>query len=174
MAKEEIKNQQIQETAPETPEDENLDQATEDALELALSSDKFAKLDLRRDITGGGRGYCTMQAVDDRAKVTLYNACSNPLKVADFIGKQIKLMHFYVEIIQTVSEQSGEIVNVPRVVLIDEAGKGYQAVSIGMYNSLKRVVALFGEPGTWNRPHTVEIQQISTKNGRTFNLLMID
>ena len=171
MKQEETKKQEIQEV---TPDADDLEQATEDALELALSSDRFAKLDLKRDITGGGKGYCTMQAVDNRAKVTLFNACSNPEKVADYIGQQIKLMHFYVEIIQTVSEQTGEIVNVPRVVLIDEAGKGYQAVSIGMYNSLKRVVALFGEPGSWDRPHTVEIQQISTKNGRTFNLLMID
>ena len=171
MSKEEIKKTEV---LPENPVPETIEAATEDGLELALSSDRFAKLDLKRDITGGGKGYCTMQAVDNRAKVTLFNACSNPEKVADYIGKQIKLMHFYVEIIQTVSEQTGEIVNVPRVVLIDEAGKGYQAVSIGMYNSLKRVVAMFGDPATWDRPHTVEIQQVSTKTGRTFNLLMID
>ena len=171
MSKEEIKKTEV---LPETPAPETIEAAMENGLELALSSDRFGKLDLKRDITGGGKGYCTMQAVDNRAKVTLFNACSNPDKVADYIGKQIKLMHFFVEVIQTVSEQTGEIVNVPRVVLIDEAGKGYQAVSIGMYNSLKRVVAMFGEPATWDRPHTVEIQQVSTKTGRTFNLLMID
>ena len=171
MSKEEVKNTEVMpvNTAPDT-----IETATEDGLELAISSDRFSKLDLKRDITEGGKGYCTMQAVDNRAKVTLFKACSNPDKVTDYIGKQIKLMHFFVEVIQTVSEKTGEIVNVPRVVLIDEAGKGYQAVSIGMYNSLKRVVAMFGEPATWDRPHTVEIQQVSTKTGRTFNLLMID
>lgn len=172
MAKENTKGLQEQ-TADEVDAD-GIDMATEDGLELALTSDRFAKLNLKQDITGGGRGFCSMTAVDNRAKVTLYNACSNPEKVADYIGKQIKLMHFYVEVIQTVSEQTGEVVTVPRVVLIDAAGKGYQAVSIGMYNSIKRVVAMFGLPETWDAPHTVEIQQVSTKTGRTFNLLLID
>ena len=167
MAKEETKNTEIR-------EDEDLDLATEDGLELALSSEKFEKLNLQRDITGGGKGFCSMTAVDNAAKVTLYNACSNPVKVSDFIGKQIKLMHFYVEVIQTVSEQTGELVSVPRVVLIDDHGKGYQAVSVGMYNSIKRVVAMFGLPDEWDKPHTVEIQQVNTKSGRTFNLLLID
>lgn len=172
MAKENTKG--LQEQTEDEVDAVGIDMATEDGLELALTSDRFAKLNLKQDITGGGRGFCSMTAVDNRAKVTLYNACSNPEKVADYIGKQIKLMHFYVEVIQTVSEQTGEVVTVPRVVLIDAAGKGYQAVSIGMYNSIKRVVAMFGLPETWDAPHTVEIQQVSTKTGRTFNLLLID
>ena len=89
------------------------------------------------------------------------------------IGKTINLLHFYVEIIQVVSEQTGEIVNVPRVVLIDAKGNGYQGVSIGLYNALKRIVSMFGMPETWEEPLTVEVQQIEVKNGRTFNLLMV-
>lgn len=172
MANEKQKDLQVQESTEGQGAD--LDLATEDGLELSLSSDKFEKLNLQRDITGGGKGFCSMTAVDNQAKVTLFNACSNPVKVSDFIGKQIKLMHFYVEVIQTVSEQTGELVSVPRVVLIDDHGKGYQAVSVGMYNSIKRVVAMFGMPDEWDAPHTVEIQQVNTKSGRTFNLLLID
>lgn len=161
--------------APEIQEAETVqDLATEDAFELAAGSDRFEKLNLARDITGGGKGFCSMTAVDNKAKVTLFNACSNPGKISDMIGKQIKMLHFYIEVIQTVSEQSGELVNVPRVVIIDEQGKGYQGVSVGLYNSVKRIVSMFGMPDTWEGPHTVEVQQISLKSGRTFNLLMVD
>lgn len=172
MANENKKDLQQQENTEGA--DTALDMATEDGMELALTSDKFEKLNLERDIKGGGKGFCSMQAVDNQAKVTLFNACSNPEKVADYIGKEIQLYHFYVEVIQTISENNGELVTVPRVVLIDAHGKGYQGVSVGLYNSIKRIVSMFGMPETWDKPHTVEIQQISLKTGRTFNLLMKD
>lgn len=145
----------------------------EDGMELAVNSDRFERMNLQRDICGGGKGFCSMVAVDVKAKKTLFNATSNPQKITSMIGKTIDLLHFYVEIIQVVSEQSGEIVNVPRVVLIDAKGNGYQGVSIGLYNALKRIVSMFGMPETWEAPLTVEVQQIEVKNGRTFNLLMV-
>ena len=145
----------------------------EDGMELAVNSDRFERMNLQRDICGGGKGFCSMVAVDTKAKKTLFNATSNPNKISSMIGKQISLLHFYVEIIQVVSEQTGEIVNVPRVVLIDSKGNGYQGVSIGLYNAIKRIVSMFGMPETWDEPLTVEVQQIELKNGRTFNLLMV-
>ena len=157
-------------TANETP-DEVLT-SEEDGMELAISSDRFDKLNLQRDICGGGKGFCTMTAVDKKAKATLFNATGNPDKITSMIGKTIDLLHFYVEIIQVVSEQTGELCNVPRVVLIDKSGKGYQAVSIGMYNAIKRIVSMYGLPETWDEPLSVEVQQIETKNGRTFNLIV--
>lgn len=148
--------------------------ADDSTLELAMT-DRFAHMDIQADLTAGHGAYCSMTAVDDKAKVTLYNACANPAKIADMINKQIRLLHIYIEIIPVVSEQTGEVVNCPRIVLIDEKGKGYQAVSTGIYNSVKRIISLFGEPSSWDRPHTVEVQNVSLKDGQhTFNLAMID
>ena len=157
------------ETAPEI----DFGAGEEDAMELAVNSDRFERMNLQRDICGGGKGFCSMVAEDVEAKKTLFNATSNPAKISSMIGKQIDLLHFYVEIIQVLNESSNEIVNVPRVVLIDSKGNGYQGVSIGLYNALKRIVSMFGMPETWEAPLTVEIQQIEVKNGRTFNLLMV-
>lgn len=181
MANQEIKkNAAAAAAATETPEtteyvDDSVDFGTteEDGMELAVNSDRFERLNLQRDICGGGKGFCSMVAVDTKAKKTLFNATSNPQKITSMIGKTLDLLHFYVEIIQVISEQTGEIVNVPRVVLIDAKGNGYQAVSIGMYNAVKRIVSMFGMPETWNEPLKVEVQQIEVKNGRTFNLLMV-
>lgn len=155
------------------PEDLDFGTSDEDGMELAINSDRFERMNLQRDICGGGKGFCSMVAVDTKAKKTLFNATSNPAKISSMIGKQIDLLHFYVEVIQVVAEQTGEIVNVPRVVLIDKAGNGYQGVSVGLYNALKRIVSMFGMPETWEEPLTVEVQQIEVKNGRTFNLLMV-
>lgn len=147
----------------------------EDPMELAISSDRFQTLDLNADLSSEGACYCSLQAADDEDRVKLYNACSSPHSVADMVNKQIKLRHIFVEVIQVMSEQSGELVYVPRVILIDEKGTGYQAVSIGMYNSVKRLIATFGDPSTWKKARTVEIQNVSLKNGQhTFNLKLID
>lgn len=155
------------------PEDVDFGTTDEDGMELAINSDRFERMNLQRDICGGGKGFCSMVAVDTKSKKTLFNATSNPQKVSSMIGKTIDLFHFYVEVIQVVSEQTGEIVNVPRVVLIDAKGNGYQGVSVGLYNAIKRIVSMFGMPETWEAPLTVEVQQIELKNGRTFNLLMV-
>lgn len=161
--------------AAQTVDPAELDLGTtgEDGLELAITSDRFERMNLQRDICGGGKGFCSMVAVDTAAKKSLFNATSNPTKISSMIGKTIELLHFYVEVITVVSEQTGEIVNVPRVVLIDSKGNGYQGVSVGLYNAIKRIVSMFGMPETWDAPLTVEVQQVELKNGRTFNLLMV-
>lgn len=149
--------------------------ADENTMELALSSDRFGHMDIAADLSAGKAAYCTMQAEDNKARVTLFNACTNPMKISDMINKRIEVLHIYAEIIQVVSEQTGEMVNVPRVILIDKQGKGYQAVSIGIYNAVKRMIALFGNPSQWDKPHTVEVQNVSLANGQhTFNLIMVD
>lgn len=161
------------EAAEAAPEDIDFGVSEEDGMELAINSDRFERMNLQRDICGGGRGFCSMVAVDTKSKKTLFNATSNPTKISSMIGKTLDLFHFYVEVIQVVSDQTGEIVNVPRVVLIDSKGNGYQGVSVGLYNAVKRIVSMFGMPETWEAPLTVEVQQIELKNGRTFNLLMV-
>lgn len=150
-------------------------ESTDDASNELAVSGVYDKMNITKDITAGGKGYCSMTAADDKARVTLYNACSNPLRLSDMVNKRIRMLHVYAEIIQVINEKSGELVSVPRVIIIDESGKGYQAVSVGIYNSIKRIISMFGEPDTWEKPHTVEIQNVNLKNGQhTFNLVMID
>lgn len=142
---------------------------------LALTSDTFAKINLARDIQGGGKGYCTMQAEDKKSKARLFNACSSPVKLSDCINIPLDIIHFYVEVIQCANKESGELVNVPRVVLIDMKGKGYQAVSVGIYNSVKRIVAMFGHPSTWTEPVRVVTKNVDLGAGQhTYNLEIVE
>lgn len=169
----EQKNTQIPpiETAP----DNGIINADDTGYELIASSDRFAHMDITSDIARGQSCYCSMTAADNKSKVTLYNACSSPKKIAEMINKQIRVIHVYAEIIQCVSEDTNDLVSVPRVILIDEKGQGYQAVSIGIYNAVKRIIALFGDPATWDHPHTVEVQNVPLANGaHTFSLNLID
>lgn len=162
--------------APVTPETETAPDiiADDSGDSLTLTTDFFGKINLARDIAGGGRGYCTMIAEDIQSKATLYNACANPAKLSDKINLPIEMIHFYVEIIQCVNKESGELVNVPRVVIIDKYGNGFQAVSVGIYNAIKRIVAMFGNPASWDSPVTIMCQNVDLGGGQhTYNLIVV-
>lgn len=170
--KEKNELQAAADTQNETEQDIYADDENET---LALTSDAFGKINLARDIQGGGKGYCTMVAEDKKAKARLFNACSSPKKLSDCINIPIEMIHFFVEIIQCANKESGELVNVPRVVIIDKKGQGYQAVSVGIYNAVKRIVAMFGHPSTWSEPVTVVTQNVDLGGGQhTYNLTIAE
>jgi hypothetical protein len=104
--------------------------------------------------------YSIVPATREEA-VTVYNAVNNPdYRLADFINKEIAVKHVLIETVELVNEKSGEIEKCPRTVLIDTKGKSYVAVSFGIFNSMKRVVQMFGEPSTWDKPVSIEVKQI--------------
>lgn len=116
---------------------------------------------------GVGAGYCSIESdgKDRKKAAQVYNALNNPeFRVADFINKDIAVTDVLIEISEILNEETGVIDTVPRVVLIDEKGKAYQAVSLGMFNSIKNAIKVFGEP-TWEPALTFTIKQKPVKNG---------
>lgn len=109
--------------------------------------------------------YCSVQGGDRKTKALVYNASNNPEhKVADFINKTINVKDVLVEIIQVENEETGETEEAPRVVLIDDKGTAYQAVSAGMFSAVKKAIQIFGQP-TWDEPLPMLIKQVSVKRG---------
>lgn len=109
--------------------------------------------------------YCSIKGGDRKTKAKLYNASNNPEhKVGDFINKKIKIKDVLVEVIEIADDETGAIETAPRVVLIDEKGEAYQAVSAGIFNAVKKAIQIFGEP-TWEEPLEVTVKQVSVKNG---------
>ena len=114
--------------------------------------------------------YCSIKGGDRATKAKLYNASNNPdHKVGDFINKNIKVKDVLVEAIDIVDEETGEVERAPRVVLIDDKGKAYQAVSMGIFNAVKKAIQIFGET-TWEEPIEFTVKQVSVKNGSMLTL----
>ncbi len=117
--------------------------------------------DFVSDLTSESVSFCSMQANDNKSKAMLFKAMNNPEKrIGDCINTLIKVKDVYCETVQVVSNETGETEWVPRVVLIDEKGTSYQAVSMGVYSALAKVIRVFGMP-TWNEPIPIKIKQIS-------------
>ena len=109
--------------------------------------------------------FCSIQGGTHESKVAVFNASNNPdHKVGDYINKTIVVKDVLAELIEVQNDETGETEVTPRVVLIDVNGESYQAVSKGIFNALKKAIAIFGAP-TWDEGLPVLIKQVSVGRG---------
>jgi len=129
-------------------------------------TEELATIDVSRELSAEAKTtYCSVQGGDRATKAKVYNAMNNPEhKVGDMINKVINVKDVLVEMIELPNEETGEIAQCPRVVLIDDGGEAYQAVSTGIFNAVKNAIQIFGQP-TWDEPLPCLIKQVSVKNG---------
>ena len=107
-------------------------------------------------------------------KARLYRAMTTPdFKVADCINQVIHLTDVYVERVEVVDQESGEVALVPRVVLFDADGKTYAATSRGIANSLERLFMVYGVPH-WTEAIPVKIQQVQNGARRFYTLSVVE
>lgn len=111
--------------------------------------------------------YCSIKSDGTRkSKVKIYNAINNAdKKVADCIGEVIELVDVIAHPATVLDEETGEITEILRTVLIDKDGISYSASSIGITNSLEKIFAIVGMPSWTEEPLKVKIKQVATGNG---------
>lgn len=139
-----------------------------------VSTNRFDDMgfDISVDLTSGQMAFSSLKAETDEEKAKLFNAINNPEnRLADCINTKIKAKDLYIEVVNCTNEESGEVTACPRIVIIDEKGVGYQAVSVGIYSALKKVIQIFGTP-TWEKAITLEVKQV-TKGARKMLTLNI-
>ena len=113
------------------------------------------------------RMYCSIK--DDgsmQSKARIFNSINSPDKrISDCIGETISLANIVAHPIQLVDENSGELIETMRMVLVDDKGTSYEAVSTGIVNAVARILQIFGQPDTWTAPIKVKPVQKGTRNG---------
>lgn len=139
------------------------------------NANKFEDMgfDLVVDMTSAQTQFCSMTAETEEEKAHLFNVINNPEKrLADCINMTIQAKHLYIEVVNCTNEETGEITACPRIVIIDEKGVAYQAVSLGIYSALKKVIQIFGTPQTWKQAIPLEVKQVTkgTRKMLTLNI----
>ena len=129
------------------------------------------------DVLNTGIADTDMNLSDRKQAVMFYNATANPdMKLKEHVNEVIDLVHVSVECAEVNAQledgSTGKVI-APRIVLIDAEGKSYSCVSVGIYNSLKRLFALVGNPETWTEPFKVKPILISTKQGQVLSLILV-
>ena len=114
-----------------------------------------------------------MVADTPEEKATLFNAMNNPdERIADHINETIAVKDLYCEVVQCVNQETGEVSTCPRIVLIDDKGKSYASVSLGIYSAMKKLMSIYGQP-TWDKPIKVKVMQISKGTRKMLSLKLV-
>ena len=117
--------------------------------------------------------FCSFIAETPEQKKKLFNAMNSAdAKLSSMIGEKISIVDVYCETVTIMNEESGEKQVAPRVVFIDKNGKSYTSTSFGIFNSLKKLIAVYGMP-TWPQGVTVKVKQIERGINRIYTLEVV-
>lgn len=125
------------------------------------------------DLTTRRTSFCSLQANTFDEKAKLFKVMNNPEhRLSEFINKVIIAKDLFCEVVDCINQETGEITACPRIVIIDNKGEGYQAVSLGVYGAIKKLIQTFGPP-TWEEGLPLEIKQLvkGQKQLLTFNVV---
>ena len=133
---------------------------------------KFSDMgfDVSVDMTSRQTSFSSLVAVTDEDKADMFNAINNPDKrLADCINMTINAKDLFIEVVNCTNEETGEITACPRIVIVDDKKVSYQAVSVGIYSALKKIVQIYGSP-TWEKPIKLMVKQITKGNRKMLTL----
>lgn len=130
-----------------------------------------AKVDLVEQLKNpAGKMYSSI--TDDgtrKSKIDIYNAVNGANEsIADHIGEVLEVVNVVAHPIELVDENTGEVVDALRTVLIDKSGKSYVAVSQGIASAISKIFSIVGMPdnNAWvKEPVKMKIKQVNTRNG---------
>ena len=105
---------------------------------------------------------------EEKAKL-IYNAINGTSKsIQEIKDKEINLKSFIAHQVNYRNDETGEIQQNLRCVLIDDEGNAYATTSKGIQSSLAKLFSAFGTPDTWEKPKTIKIYEKTNKRGFRF------
>ena len=115
--------------------------------------------------------YSSLKATTVDERKAVYNALEKcDVLLNDIVGTEINVKDFYIEERnrEEANEETGEVKNVTkyRTILFDLDGKTYATGSYGVYNALRRICLVYGEP-TWNDGVLVRVEKKPIGNGKS-------
>lgn len=107
-----------------------------------------------------------------KAAVAIYNAVNNKGEsLDDHKGEVLEIVNFAAHPVSLVDENTGEVVNALRVILIDKKGINYDAVSQGIASSLQKIIAIVGNAPWDAEPLKIKVVEQKTRKGFKTNTI---
>ncbi len=129
--------------------------------------------------------YCTMDLEDKANKAALYNSLQEcDVKINDIKGTTIEVVNVFIEEKEVAvrDEKTDEVLrdeegNVQtktrfRTILFGKDGKTYVSAAYGVYNSLKQIIPIFGNPSEEN-PIKVKVGTRKLRSGKESLILTV-
>lgn len=128
---------------------------------------------------------CTLDLEKKENKIKLYNSLQKcDVLLNDIKGETIKIVDVYIEGKQVperdsddnilYNDNTGEVKTKKkyRIMLFDDEGKSYVTAAYGVFNSLVRIISIFGDPSNEN-PFKVKVEKQKIRNTGKESLVLI-
>lgn len=102
----------------------------------------------------------------DKLKVLEVMSAAEPL--ADHLDETILLANVVIQQIEMPDEKTGELLPVPRIILVAEDGTAYAAISSGILKSLENIFGILGQPKEWPGALEIHVSEARSRNGFRF------
>lgn len=101
-------------------------------------------------------------------KIRLYAALQNAVKLDEHLNEQIDMVNAIAQAVQVTDDQTGEISNTVRVIIVAEDGTAYAATSPTLAAGLNTMFGIFGTPDTWTEPLAIKVVERRSRRGFKF------
>lgn len=153
-------------------ENKNLTTAVEPEMVIANREDIAPAFQIENLTNANNNFYCSIKNDGTRAsQVKVYNAInSKGDSLDDHKNEVLEIVDVAAHPVTLVDENTGEIVEALRVVMVDKNGKNYDAVSQGIASSLQKIFAVVGMP-SYNPPLKLKVVEQKTRKGYKTNTI---
>lgn len=112
--------------------------------------------------------FSTIDVTTMENKAKLFNATENADVLAnDCVGEEFTLVDAYIERIPTIDEETGEQKVKYRTILFGDDGKTYASGAYGIYNTVAKILSIYGVETLHDKGLKVEIAKGTTKGNKT-------
>lgn len=101
-------------------------------------------------------------------KIKLYAALQNAEKLDEHLNEALLMTNAVAQAVQVTDDQTGEISNTVRVILVTADGKAYAATSPTLAAGLNTMFGIFGTPNTWTEPLAIRVVERRSRRGFKF------
>lgn len=115
--------------------------------------------------------YSSLRASDQKERLELFDLVSAAEGLDDHLNTPLSLTDVVIQAVPVMDQETGEVEERSRIVLITEDGKSYATTSRGVETALKNLFLLVGEP-TWEPPLELMAVKQQGRNGYKFTTLV--
>nr|DAP50280.1 MAG TPA: Single stranded DNA binding protein [Caudoviricetes sp.] len=101
-------------------------------------------------------------------KIKLYSALQNAEKLDEHLNEAMLMSNAVAQAVQVTDDQTGEISNTVRVIIVTANGKAYAATSPTLAAGLNTMFSIFGTPNTWTEPLCIKVVERRSRRGFKF------
>lgn len=148
------------------------EQINETTGEIVIANERNIGGEIVNINSGQAAFYSSIKGDDMDAKLAVASAMSNAEPLSENLNKALNIENVIIQEVELNNENTGKIESAPRITLVDASGKAYSATSVGIFSSVKQLLAVVGEPETWSKPVAMfAVEQKASKPGQKFMTL---